>query len=190
MPTATQCPKCGHPDTAVYSDGNIHCPNCQYDSRTGASSSQTDARRLAEELRDQADMDAIVRDWPAPISHELTALNQLLHDGDTAAAFYQLRDLSEVLIKLPAVILARDLIEYSKRSNASVEITIDKQTLPVVEHIRRSLFGRSPSAGHWLGLLRELAGLGPSKRLKAYLRLELRRVDLPLFHCAHRSRSS
>jgi len=32
--------------------------------------------------------------------------------------------------------------------------------------------------------------LSPSKRIKAYLRLELRRVDLPFFYCANRSHSS
>lgn len=109
------------------------------------------ARQLAEEFHAGGRLADLCEQWPAPIAHELDALYQLLHQGHIVAAFYQLRDVLEVLIKLPAVILARDVIEHGE----ALPVGPDEAAAP--GYVRRTLFAASPSLGHWLGLLRELS---------------------------------
>jgi len=57
-------------------------------------------------------VDAVADTWPGPIAHEYQRLRQLLEQGQIVAAIFQLKDLAEVLVKFPALVMARDLIEY------------------------------------------------------------------------------
>jgi tetratricopeptide (TPR) repeat protein len=74
--------------------------------------------------------------WPGPIAHEYQHLRQLLEQGQIVAAIFQLKDLAEVLVKFPALVMARDLIEHGDPEAARVA--------------RRSLFGGLLSFGHWV----------------------------------------
>ena len=80
------------------------------------SEAQRLCRQAADRLRGAAGYAELIQDWPAPIAHEVWQLTALLAgDGREApapeAALLQLRDTAETLIKLPASVLARRLIE-------------------------------------------------------------------------------
>ncbi len=110
------------------------------------------ARALAAHWQGCAPPGRIIAHWPAPIAHEVWMLHALLAAGDPIGAFYQLRDTVEVLIKLPAAILARDLIE----SLPGLPIRSEHDT-PAADLIRRTLLADSPSTGTWCGLAQTLA---------------------------------
>ena len=143
---------------------DILCPRCGFIGPAGAASSgphdpghgtpQQLARALTAELRASPGLSAVIDGWPAPIAHELAALCRLLEAGAGASAFYQLRDVAEVLIKLPAAILARDLTLHAP----DTALTIGKQTRTIADHVRHTLLGQSPATGTWLVLLRNTAG--------------------------------
>jgi hypothetical protein len=71
-------------------------------------------------------------------------LGELLKQGKVVGAMLQMRDVAEVLIKLPTVIMARDLLEH--QGPAEIQTTI-----------RKTLFTTELSMGTWLGLARVLA---------------------------------
>jgi tetratricopeptide (TPR) repeat protein len=88
---------------------------------------------------------AVTETWPAPIAHEVAMLVAHLngtaeHHPSPEAALLQLRDLSETLVKLPAAILARRLIDRGGED---------------AEAMRRAL-GRV-SGGEWIALARDAA---------------------------------
>jgi tetratricopeptide (TPR) repeat protein len=84
-------------------------------------------------------VDAVANHWPGPIAHEYQHLRQLLEQGQIVAAVFQLKDLAEVLIKFPALVMARDLIEHGDPEAARVA--------------RLSLFDGPLSMGHWVNHL-------------------------------------
>ncbi len=97
-------------------------------------------RRLADAWSAQPWLADLLETWPGPIAHEAQALGERLADGNQGAALAQLRDLAEVLIKLPAVILARDLLSH--------------QPPPALAaRIHQTLYGKHPAMGDWLALL-------------------------------------
>ncbi len=79
---------------------------------------------------------AVADGWPGPIAHEYQHLRQLLEQGQIVAAIFQLKDLAEVLVKFPALVMARDLIEHGDPEAARAA--------------RRGLFGGLLSFGHWV----------------------------------------
>ncbi len=110
------------------------------------------AKALAAAWHQSAALERIVDHWPAPIAHEVWMLHRLLAQGDPIGAFYQLRDLLEVLIKLPAAIMARDLIA------AAPDLPIlSEQHAPAADLIRRALLAEPPSTGTWRALAQALA---------------------------------
>ena len=84
-------------------------------------------------------VDAVANYWPGPIAHEYQHLRQLLEQGQIVAAVFQLKDLAEVLIKFPALVMARDLIEHGDPEAARAA--------------RLSLFDGPLSMGHWVNHL-------------------------------------
>ncbi len=119
--------------------------------------------------------EAVIRNWPSVIAHELDRLIADLQGrpADRAAprqppapeaALFQLRDAVETLLKFPALVLARALIKWGTPEDA--------------RQVRNDCFGRL-SGGNWLGLASNwaeraaaLPGLG---RLHALARLFDRR---------------
>ena len=82
-------------------------------------------------------VEAVANQWPGPIAHEYQRLRQLLEQGQIVSAIFQLKDLAEVLVKFPALVMARDLIENGD----------EKAT----KAARQCLFSGFLSMGHWVG---------------------------------------
>lgn len=86
-------------------------------------------------------------EWPGPIAHEYWHLRQLLEAGkdkvgyEVVGAMLQLRDFAEVLLKLPAVVIARD----AERLGVAIGA------------FRALLLGVPPSMGHWFKAIDSLA---------------------------------
>jgi|GEM_PF-2696643 len=57
-------------------------------------------------------VDTVMDAWPGPLAHEYHRLRELLNQGQLVAAVFQLKDLAEVLVKFPALVMARDLIAH------------------------------------------------------------------------------
>ncbi len=62
--------------------------------------------------------DSVLDSWPAPISHEIARLQELSirlkEEPDLGpAAVLQLRDVVKTLIKLPAIVMLRDIAEHA-----------------------------------------------------------------------------
>jgi hypothetical protein len=110
-------------------------------------------RQAADRLRGATGYGELVGDWPAPIAHEVQQLTALLAgEGRSApapeAALLQLRDTAETLVKLPASILARRLIERDGED---------------AQEMRRRLAG--VIGGSWNELAPQRRGCtGPSRR--------------------------
>jgi tetratricopeptide (TPR) repeat protein len=72
-------------------------------------------RQAAEQLVTADWFNRVLVTWPAPIAHEVQQLTVVLNGDHRApspeAALLQLRDVTDTLIKLPAIIFARTLIE-------------------------------------------------------------------------------
>jgi hypothetical protein len=75
---------------------------------------------VGRKLTDDADVRTLIQTWPAPIAHELLALIEALQgtvDGNhrrvpsPESALLQLRDLIEILLRVPSIALARALID-------------------------------------------------------------------------------
>ena len=82
---------------------------------------------------------AVADGWPGPIAHEYQHLRQLLDQGQIVAAIFQLKDLAEVLVKFPALVMARDLIAHGDPDAARAA--------------RRGLFGGALSMGYWVNYI-------------------------------------
>jgi len=101
-------------------------------------------RALGRDWQAQPWLAELVATWPGPIAHEVGMLGPLLERGHAVGVLWQLRDVAEVLIKVPAIILARDLLDHG----GSPEIRQD---------IRGTFFHTELSMGTWMGLARELS---------------------------------
>jgi len=89
-------------------------------------------------------LEAVVDYWPGPIAHEYQRLRELLLDGEIVSAVWQLKDVGEVLIRFPACVMARDVIENG----------ID---LRFKSEIRTQMLGPPLSMGGWLTLAEKLS---------------------------------
>ncbi|MDS4021651.1 MAG: hypothetical protein RKR03_14300, partial [Candidatus Competibacter sp.] len=102
-------------------------------------------------------VETVADTWPGPIAHEYQRLRQLLEQGQIVAAIFQLKDLAEVLVKFPALVVARDLIAHGD--------------LEAAQAARRGLFGGLLSFGHWVDgivgrqLVPQMMRLAPTGRL-------------------------
>lgn len=70
-------------------------------------------RALGRDWQQQAFLADVLAQWPSPIAHEIYMLGKLLLEGKTIGALMQLRDCAEILIKMPAIILAKDILDNS-----------------------------------------------------------------------------
>lgn len=95
-------------------------------------------------------VEAICTDWPGPIAHEYQQLRTMFPDSRAQAekpnytanaASSQLRDVAELLLKLPVVVMLRDA---------------DRLGLPVTE-IKGRMLGSPPNFGNWYRWADELA---------------------------------
>lgn len=84
-------------------------------------------------------VETVADTWPGPIAHEYQRLRQLLDQGQIVAAIFQLKDLAEVLVKFPALVMARDLIAHGDPDAARAA--------------RRALFGGALSMGYWVNVI-------------------------------------
>lgn len=85
---------------------------------------------------------AVADTWPGPIAHEYHRLQHLLVEGHLVPAIFQLKDLVEVLIKFPALVLARDLLQHGDADTGRA--------------VRQALFGSPLSLGAWLAQVRDV----------------------------------
>ncbi len=99
-------------------------------------------KELGADWQRQPWLRTVLEIWPGPIAHEVHILGELLNAGKVAGALLQMRDVAEVLIKLPAVILVRDLLEHGAPA-------------PVAAKIHQTLYNSALSMGTWLSLLRD-----------------------------------
>jgi len=104
---------------------------------------------LAHATNELGWVEAVGTDWPGPIAHEYQALRGLFPesrveaakaDYQVLAAFLQLRDVAEILVKLPALVMLRDA---------------DRLGLDVTKIKSKML--NSPSFGDWYGWANTLA---------------------------------
>jgi tetratricopeptide (TPR) repeat protein len=95
-------------------------------------------------------VEAICAEWPGPIAHEYHVLRRMFPDSRAQAAkadytvhaaSTQLRDVAELLLKLPVVVMLRDA---------------DRLGLPVTE-IKGRMLGSPPNFGNWCRWADELA---------------------------------
>ena len=68
-------------------------------------------RALGRDWQAQPWLPGLLATWPGPVAHEVQALGDLLDRGQAAGALWQLKDLAEVLIKVPALIHLLDEAE-------------------------------------------------------------------------------
>ena len=102
------CKDCGHDWTAEApasrAAGDVSI--CEADSKA--------ARDFCKNLAASAIWVArVAEEWPAPIAHEYHRLREILEEGRIVSAVLQLRDLAEVLIKFPCLVMARWVMEES-----------------------------------------------------------------------------
>lgn len=83
----------------------------------------------------------VMEQWPEPIAHEYWRFRELLAEAQVVSAILQLKDLAEVLVKFPALVLTRDLIEHGSHEHCRV--------------LRLSLLGGPLNLGQWLAQLRD-----------------------------------
>lgn len=89
---------------------------------------------------------AILGEWPSPIADAYASLRTCLRVSEPGTILWSLKDLVEILIRLPVLIMARDVIEHGPPGDAAM--------------VRRSMLGGPLTMGSWLRVLRdELAPL-------------------------------
>ncbi|MBC7618377.1 MAG: hypothetical protein H7293_05195 [Candidatus Saccharibacteria bacterium] len=149
------CPKCGSDDVL----GNrkresAHCNHCGYASAPEKLSDFVPpapldlVQRCHSLAHSPAWLDAVLEHWPTPIAHEYQRLRELLGAAqpDVTGAVWQLKDVAEVLLKFPALVLYRDLC--------------CNEPAQVGAAIKRQLLAKPLSMGDWHAL-----GLNLSERV-------------------------
>lgn len=115
-------------------------------------------------------VDTVSQQWPGPVAHEYHRLRELLAEGHIVPAIWQLKDLAEILLKFPALVMARDLLEHGDDAAA--------------HQVRRALFSGPLSFGHWVGLVRDT--LAPAVHQATEKLVYPRLAELFLLPTAHR----
>lgn len=137
-PTAVTCPHCGSFYTTFRSRvGQWECQDCE--------ERFVSEERVCVVLANSSEwVGGVLDDWPGPIAHEYARLRGLLSQDQLVAAVWQLKDVGEVLIRFPACVMARDVLEHGSDSAFKLEV-------------RRTLLGPPMSMGGWQGLSERLA---------------------------------
>jgi hypothetical protein len=86
-------------------------------------------------------IDAVSETWPSPIAHEYYQLRKLIEANRVEAAVWQLKDVAEVLVKLPALMLAQDILQHGTRTSR--------------DRVRSGLFAQPLTFGVWLQFYRD-----------------------------------
>lgn len=146
------CPQCNSDDISISKKrGEARCNDCSHTWSTGPAPLfiETPAAAIARRCQQLAAQENWLADventWPAPIAHEYQRLCGLLADArpDISGAVWQLKDVAEVLLKFPTLVLFRDLYEHGNEAGRR-------------ELLQRFL-GKELSMGDWLGLALDLA---------------------------------
>jgi lipoprotein NlpI len=95
--------------------------------------------------KDLAWVDAIAEGWPSPIAYEYRELRNAVEADQIVAAVWQLKDAAEVLVKFPALVLARDVLVHGSQQSR--------------KEVRDVLFGKQLTFGVWLEFLRTLESI-------------------------------
>lgn len=75
--------------------------------------------RMCQDLAVELDhpwVRAVEENWPGPLAHEVYRLRELLQGGQLLGAIWQLKDLAEMLIKFPAIVMIQDILVNSSDS--------------------------------------------------------------------------
>ncbi len=117
------CPQCGSDDISTSHKRQLQrCADCQHEwplvapppdlpyvSLSNVTSEPV--RQFCKNLAATAQWVATVEnDWPAPIAHEYYRLRELLAEGQLVSAIWQLKDVAEILIKFPAIVMAQTVL--------------------------------------------------------------------------------
>ncbi|OUD13060.1 hypothetical protein [Thioflexithrix psekupsensis] len=115
---------------------------------TPAFLTRANTKEVRQEVRDFAQnaawLDTVINDYPAPIAHEYYRLKTVLEEGLLVTAVLQLKDVVEVLIKFPAVVMAQWLLTHQD------DETLKQKTWAI-------LLGKKLSLGDWQRIADELA---------------------------------
>ena len=93
-------------------------------------------------------VEAVIETWPGPIAHEYARLRQILAQGQILGALWQLKDITEVLIRFPTLVMLRDLIESTQRPELTEETSAEMRE--TAREARHTLLGPPLSLGRWL----------------------------------------
>ena len=113
-------------------------------------------QRLAE-APDSPWIEAVIEDWPGPIAHEYARLRQILAEGQILGALWQLKDVTEVLIRFPTLVMLRDLIESAERPE--LDEAARAALRASAREVRTTLLGPPLSLGRWLVLAADALAL-------------------------------
>jgi len=102
-------------------------------------------------------------EYPSIISHEYKRLFQLLEDGQTYGAFLQLKDMFEVIIKFPVLIVASQIYKKEEKSEEEKEIL-------------RGLMEKILSLGDWKAIADTILGKKYRKYIDSNIRIILKDV--------------
>ncbi|MGA2127225.1 MAG: hypothetical protein ABSG76_13850 [Xanthobacteraceae bacterium] len=111
----------------------------------GAAAAMARSRELAEAV-DPPWVEEVERTWPMPIAHEYSRFRTELRRSAIASILWQFKDLAEVLIRFPGLVLAAEVIERG---------TPDQQL-----RVRSRLVSGPLTLGTWLRLLRDELSAG------------------------------
>lgn len=158
MPYFEVCPQCGSEDI----DGNRYrgvarCLECGFSGINEeipvhyTAALKPEVIAACRKLSAGAEwVEPALEEWPGPIAHELHRLRELVDEGQVIGAVWQLKDVAEVLIKFPAVVMARDYLEHGR----------DERTR---DRIRSGLFSKLLAMGDWHKLAGDLLAPALSK---------------------------
>lgn len=137
------CPNCEREknrEIKMNLDGNFfECPQCKFAIRN---------EEDKEWYKEICDNDyywekRVFKEFPAVIAHEYFRIYDLLKNGQTYGAIFQIKDLFEVIIKLPVLIYASKILSKEEKSNEEYKILF-------------SILKKPLSLGDWKGILNEI----------------------------------
>lgn len=145
------CPQCKSYELEVIYGEIYECPNCGFMQRISKFNEVKPKSSWEELIKENRWYTSICQDdslwfktafyeYPSIISHEYYRLYSLLKSGQTYGALFQVKDLFEVILKIPVLIIMSSIFEKSNKSIEDMEL------------ISLSL-GKALSLGDWRKIL-------------------------------------
>ncbi|WP_143009767.1 tetratricopeptide repeat protein [Propionivibrio dicarboxylicus] len=146
------CPRCRLSQDVLYdvSKGRGYCEKCKlaFAKDIDLSPVGSVVASKCQQLADSKDWVGVVLEtWPGPIAQEYHRLRELLRQGMVADAAWLLKDLGEVLIRIPTCVMIQDILKNDKILTNDTE-----QAFKIKKEIHRSLLGKAPTMNEWLAL--------------------------------------